>query len=78
MSRDIDTPGGEYVELEIKVNGNVVFKRDCVLTEISGNGQRRYKTDDTDTFIIPPRTGKPSKDTYKDIGNRLLRDKGQR
>ena len=78
MPRDIDTPGGEYVELEIRVNGNIVFKRDCVLTELRNNGQRRYKVDDTDIFTVPRRTGNPNKDTYKDIGDRLLRDKGQR
>jgi hypothetical protein len=78
MPRDIDTPGGEYVSLQITVNGNTVFMRDCVLTEVRRNGQRRYKVDDSDIFTVPVRNGNPNKNTYIDIGQRLLRDRGRR
>ena len=78
MTREINDPGGEYVSVIIEVNGNVVFKRDCVLSDLGNNGIRTYKVDDSDTFTIPNRPDKASKDDYKGIANRLMMDRGSR
>lgn len=75
MPRDIDTEGGEYISIQIFVNGNLEFQRDCVLTKIRPNGNRRYKVDDTDFFTLNPRSGGPNRDLYVGIGKRLLENK---
>jgi hypothetical protein len=78
MPRDIDTEGGEYISLQITVNGNLVFQRDCVLTKVRPNGNRRYKVDDTDFFTLNPRNGPPNRNLYAGIGKRLLENKRNR
>jgi hypothetical protein len=78
MPRDIDTEGGEYISLQIKVNGNLVFQRDCVLTKVRPNGNRRYKVDDSDFFTLNPRVVRPNRDLYASIGKRLLEPKRNR
>lgn len=78
MARDIDDPGGEYVSVQIRVNGHVVFMRDCTLKQINPGGVREYKVDDSDTFTVPSRTQAPTKEDYKDIAQRLMLPRGQR
>lgn len=78
MARDIDDPGGEYVSVQIRVNGHVVFMRDCTLKDINPGGVRTYKVDDSDEFKVPRRTQAPTKEDYKDIARKLMNPRGSR
>lgn len=78
MPRSLDDPGGEYVSVQIYVNGKLTFMRDCTLKDINSGGVRTYKVDDTDTFTVPRRNGSPQKQDYIDIADRLLKPRGNR
>lgn len=76
MPREIDDPGGEYVSVQISVNGHVKFMRDAVLADTNPGGVRTYKVDDTDTFTVPGSTR--NRDYYIDLAKKLMNDRGSR
>ena len=78
MARDLDTPGGEYISVQILVNGNLVFMRDAVLSQIIGKAVREYKVDDSGRFTVPPKGTQDPVDFYKSIAERLLLPQGKR
>lgn len=76
MAREIDDPGGEYISVQIRVNGHVKFMRDAVLANTSPGGVREYKTDDSDRFTVPPTTR--NRQYYIDLAKQLMSPRGSR
>jgi hypothetical protein len=73
MPRGDDVPGGDNISVSVYKNGELVYKRDCVLTGLRGNGNVRiYKTDDTDLFNASKNV------TSVEIAEKLLKTKGNR
>lgn len=78
-NRGEDDPGGEYVSIIVKVNGQIKYMRDAVLASIGPGEQRRYKIDDSDELVMPRKNRFDSKKTYFiQMARRLLNPRGKR
>ena len=78
-NRSEDDPGGEYVSIIVKVNGQIKYMRDAVLASIESGDQRRYKIDDSDELVMPKKDRFASKKAYFiQMARRLLNPRGQR
>ena len=77
--RGEDDPGGEYVSIQVKVNGQIVYMRDAVLAAIRPSGQRRYKVDDSDYLLMPRKDLAQNRKAYfVQMARRLLNPRGKR
>lgn len=78
-NRTEDDPGGEYVSITVKVNGQIRYMRDAVLASIEAGDQRRYKVDDSDSLVMPKKDRFESKKAYFiQMARRLLNPRGKR